>query len=307
MNMLLKSAACCLLVASMAGCGGGGGGVASDPFSRSTPPQGTGQASAGEVLYYNMSLTTTDTTGNASTVAPLSTVVATATLKDSNGNPVSNQSITFVSDPASPVQIAAVSAVTDSKGKAIAFLRAPDTSASADVIMQAKAAVGGKNVSAIAIFKILRSSGNVVKFITSMVPTDPDGNLNTIAVTVQGVQIPPPPAPAPVKTLLQLVPFEVLDLNNGPRTHIPVTVSVYSSIGCPGVYIDSPETVSKTVTTDDNGIGIFNIGIPLAVPAIGDKNACSVIYKAVASDVTDPNATIYSYGGFLASLENKQL
>jgi hypothetical protein len=38
---------------------------------------------------------------------------------------------------------------------------------------------------------------------------------------------------------------------------------------------------------------------------MGGKNACSVVYKAVGPDFVNPASTIYSYGGFIASLENK--
>jgi len=298
-----------LLVLTLAGCGGAGTDAnstvkdqfSSPPNTLNTPEVTT---STGSVLSYNLTLSTTDSSGNGTTVGPNGTIIATATLKDSNGNAVANQLITFKSDSASPVTIGTVTAATDSNGKALVFLTAPDTISSTDVILDASTVVKTQPVSAISIFKILRGSGNVINFITTKTPTDPDGTLNTVAVVVEGVAL-----PSPGKILLQLVPFEILDLNNNPRPRIPVTVSIYSSIGCPNVFIDSPVSENprtQTVTTDDSGRGIFNIGVPLDMPGIGDKNACSVIYKAVGPDFMKPASTIYSYGGFIASIENKK-
>ena len=304
-----------LLVLALVGCSGSGTdaiSAAKDPFS-SEPTVGTNSSTQnttgvistdGAVLSYNMTLSTTDATGESTAVGPNSTVIATATLKDTEGKAVANQLITFASDPASPQPIDTKTATTDSNGKALVFLRAPDITSSTDVILVASALVKTQPVSAISIFKILRGSGNIINFITTKTPTDPDGTMNTVAVVVEGQD----PQVTPEKILLQLVPFEILDLNNNPRSRIPVTISVYSSIGCPDVFIDSPASENpriKTVTTDDSGRGIFNVGVPLDMPPIGGKNACSVIYKAVGPDFNQPAETIYSYGGFIASLENK--
>ena len=296
-----------LALMSLTGCGGGtnGSSTVQDQFNPASSTQNSTQVttSTGTVLSYNMTLSTTDSTGTGTTVGPNSTVIATATLNDTSGNAVANQLITFKSDPASPVQIATQTAATDSNGKAIVFLTAPDTVSSTDVILVASTVVKSQPISAISIFKILRGSGNVINFITTKTPTDPDGTLNTVAVVVEGQ-----PSPLPGKILLQLVPFEILDLNNNPRSRIPVTISIYSSIGCPNVFIDSPASenpLTTTVTTDESGRGIFNVGVPLDMPPEGGKNACSVVYKAEGPDFLNPAATIYSYGGFIASLENK--
>lgn len=299
-----------MLVLTIAGCNGSGidgNSTAKDPFSSATSPQNTAQVttSTGSVLSYNLTLSTTDSTGKSTLVGPNSTVVATATLNDSAGNAIANQLITFKSDPASPAPIDVVTAATDSNGKALVFLRAPDTISSTDVILVASTVVKSQAVSSISIFKILRGSGNVINFITTKTPTDPDGTLNTVAVVVEGVVQQSPPQR---KILLQLVPFEIVDLNNNARPNTAIKISIYSNIGCPGVFIDSPVSenpLTQTVTTDDNGRGIFNIGVPLDMPEMGDKIACSVIYKAVGPDFLKPASTIYSYGGFIASLENK--
>jgi hypothetical protein len=272
--------------------GGGGGGT-------TTAPTPTG---SGTVLSYNLVLSITPTTGTGTTVGANSTVIATATMTDSSGNPVANQPVKFEAVEGSQfVTIDPAIVNTDSSGKAVNFLKAGASTTSAnDVIIKASTSVNNQLVTAIGIFKIMRSESNIIKFITTKGPTDPDGTLNTLTATVHAV-----PTPAPPRTILQLVPFQILDNNGVPRSRVPVQISIYSEIGdCP-VFIDSPELpVVRTVTTDDAGLGMFNAGVTLEVPEIGSENACSIIYKAEAADSNDPTKTIYSYGGFIAVLIN---
>jgi hypothetical protein len=290
-----------VLVLSLAGCGSSSSGNA-DPFAPGsadpTTPNGNGT-----VLSYNLTLSVTPTVGTGATVGPNSTVIATATLTDSSGNPVANQPIKFESVEG-PVVIDTDTVWTDSNGKAINFLKAGSTTTSAvDVILKASSTVHTQAVTAVTIFKIMRSETNVIKFMTTKNPADPDGTLNTLKVTLDAVALPSAP-----RTILQLVPFEILDNNGIPRSRVPVTISIYSKVGnCP-VFIDSPatETTALTVTTDDAGLGIFSAGITLAVPQPGSENSCSVIYKAEAPDINDAAAIIFSYGGFIATLENLQ-
>lgn len=288
-----------VLLLSLTGCGSSSSGNA-DPF---TPGSGepTTPTGAGTVLSYNLALSVTPTSGTGTTVGPNSIVIATATLTDSQGNPVANQPIKFESVEG-PVTIDPAIVNTDSNGKAINFLRAGSSTTSAvDVILKASSTVNSQFVTSVAIFKIMRSETNVIKFLTTKNPTDPDGTLNTLEVTLDAVELPSPP-----RTILQLVPFQILDNNGVPRSRVPVTISVYSKIGdCP-VFIDSPETTQFTVTTDDTGLGIFNAGVTVDVPEIGSENACSVIYKAEATDLNDAAATIFSYGGFIAVLVNEK-
>lgn len=310
MNQLLRCLMCALfLMLPLTGCSGTGNDASSaskDPFSPTTVVDLT--TTTGSVLSYNLALSTTDSTGKVSTVGPSSTVIATATLNDTYGNAVANQLITFKSDIKSPQLIEEQTAATNSNGKAIIFLTAPNTQSSTDVILKASTVVKTQSVSAISIFKILRGSGNVINFITTKTPTDPDGTLNTVAVVVEGQ-----PSPLPGQILHQLVPFEILDLNNNPRSKKDVTITIFSSIGCSAFIVhsipaDIPVTekvFTQTVTTDDSGRGIFNVGVPLDMPPMGSKNACSVVYKAVGPDFLDDTLEIYSYGGFIASLENK--
>ena len=289
-----------VVVLALGGCGGSSSGSA-DPF---TPGSGNPAvpSGAGTVLSYNLTLAVTPASGTGTTVGANSIVIATATLIDSAGKPVANQPVKFESVDG-PVTIDPAIVWTDSNGKAINFLRAgtPTTSSAVDVIVKASSTVQTQLVTSVAIFKIVVSETNVIKFITSKGPTDPDGTLNTLKVSLDAVALPSAP-----RTILQLVPFEILDNNGVPRTRVPVTVSIYSRIGnCP-VFIDSPETTNQTVTTDDTGRGIFNAGVTLDVPQMGSENSCSVIYKAEAPDINNSAATIFSYGGFIATLENLQ-
>lgn len=283
----------------LSGCGGGNSG-SSGAFSGNTqtggtdPPAPTG--GGGSVLSYNLVLSLTPTSGTGSTVGPNSTVIATATLTDSTGKPVANQPVTFEAVEG-PVTINPAVVATDSNGKAINFLKAGSTTTSAiDVIIKASTSVSNQAVTAIGIFKILRSESNIIKFITTKLPTDPDGTLNTLSVSAEAGTT------ATTRTLLQLVPFQILDNNGIPRTRVPVSISIYSEIGnCP-VFIDSPETAARTVTTDDTGLGIFNAGVTVTVPPGVGENSCSIIYKAEAADPNSATGTIYSYGGFIATL-----
>ncbi|MCM2358651.1 MAG: Ig-like domain-containing protein [Geobacteraceae bacterium] len=294
------------LMLSLTGCGSDSSGTtsANNPFTTSggntsgdgtSPPTPTG---SGTVLSYNLVLSLISPSGTGTTVGPNSKVIATAILTDSSGNPVANQPIKFEAVEG-PVAIDPAIVTTDSSGKAINLLTAGATTTSAiDVIMKASTSVNSQLVTAIGMFKIMRSESNIIKFMTTKGPTDPDGTLNTLRVTLTNASTPSS------RTILQQVPFQILDNNGVPRVRVPVTISIYSEIGdCP-VFIDSPEAAARTVTTDDTGLGIFNAGVTVVVPPVGSENACSIIYKAEAVDPNNPPATIYSYGGFIAVLEN---
>lgn len=296
-----------LMLLSIGGCGSDSSGTTStnSPFSSGsgstgdpTSPTPTG---SGTVLSYNLVMSVTPTSGVGTTVGPNSTVIATATMTDSSGNPVANQPIKFEAVEG-PVTIDPAIVTTDSSGKAINFLKAgASTSSAVDVIIKASTSVNSQFVTAIGIFKIMRSESNIIKFMTTKSPTDPDGTLNTLTAAVTNR-----PTTDPPRTILQLTPFQVFDNNGVPRSRVPVKISIYSEIGnCP-VFIDSPEfPVEKTVTTDDTGLGIFNAGVTINVPPVGSEDACSIIYKAETADPNNTTATIYSYGGFIAVLKNE--
>jgi hypothetical protein len=292
------------ILLSLSGCGSDSGGTASsgNPFSNSgSGTSGSTPTGSGTVLSYNLSLSMASPSGTGSTVGPNSEVIATAILTDSTGKPVANQPIKF-EKITGPVTINPAIVNTDSSGKAINFLTAGATTTSAiDVIIEASTSVNGQLVTAVGIFTIMRSESNIIKFLTTKGPTDPDGTLNTLAITLTN-------AATPAQwQILQLVPFQILDNNGNPRGRVPVSISIYSVVGnctADSVFIDSPETPAKTVTTDDSGLGIFNAGVTLDVPSVGTENACSIIYKAQAEDPNNASAIIFSYGGFIADLKN---
>ncbi|TSK09035.1 MAG: hypothetical protein FPO08_06985 [Geobacter sp.] len=295
-----------VLVLTLAGCGSSSSGTA-NPFvpGTDTPTTPTGN---GTVLSYSLALSVTPTSGEGNVVGPNSIVIATATLKDSAGNFVANQGIKFEAiEGAGDVTIDLPVVATESNGKAVNFLKAGGSTTSAvDVIIKASTTVSGQLVTSVGIFKIMRSESNIIKFITSKDTTDPDGTLNTLKVTLNAVD------PPGERVLLQQLPFQILDNNGVPRSRVAVRISVYSIVGnCTqdDVFIDSPEDpekLNKTVTTDDTGMGIFNGGVTLDVPEIGSENSCSVIYKAEATDLNDDTKTIFSYGGFIATLVNQK-
>ncbi|MFA7403989.1 MAG: Ig-like domain-containing protein [Pelobacteraceae bacterium] len=310
----------CILLLSflvLTGCSGSNAGsdtAAKDQFAPAastdsgsdTTPTPTGP---GTVLSYSLTLNTVGVSGGGTTVGPGSTVVATAVLVDSNGNPVANQPIKFEKiDTLAPVTITSPIITTDSNGKSINFLLAdnlPNTSSSSyDIIIKASTSVNGQLVTSVTIFKVVRSGGNVINFITSKSPTDPDGTLNTLAVTLKNVS----PLSQPSTGIVQLVPFEVLDRNGIPMPRQPVAVSIYSTMGGTGctAFIDSPELPAvRTVTTDDNGKGIFNAVVSMATPGVGSQNSCSIIYRATTTLAGLPDPPVFSYGGFIANVKNE--
>lgn len=300
-----------LFVLSLAGCGGSNAGTnssVSDQFATTGDGTASPPSGSGAVLSYNLTLKTVGASGSGTTVGPGSTVIATAILLDALGNPVANQPIKFEKvDSLAPVTIPNPIINTDSNGNAINFLTAdnlPSTfSSSYDIIIKASSSVNGQLVTSLSIFKVVRSAGNVINFITSKSPTDPDGTLNKLAVSITGVN----PVDQPSTGIVQLVPFEVLDSNSIPIPRQSVAVSIYSVMGGAGcaAFIDSPEPPAvRTVTTDDNGKGIFNAVVLMSTPPIGSENSCSIIYRATTTLSGIPDPPVFSYGGFIANVKN---
>ncbi|HJV64137.1 MAG TPA: hypothetical protein VJ550_00240 [Geomonas sp.] len=297
-----------LLPLGLAGCGGSGSnGSTSDPFANAS--QGTSTTAgtptpsgSGTVLGYTMSLSTASSSG-ATTVGANSTVIATATLKDNLGNSVALQPVKFeeVATAATPasVAIAATVVATSSEGKATTFLTTVDSSINRDVIIKASTSVNGQEVSALSIFKMVRSTGNYIEFITTKNITDPDGNLNSIKVTVVEAD----PVQTPYFGFLQLVTLDVLDNNGVKRTGVPVNLEVINVIGPCTVFLGSEGSTTQTVTTDNTGLAVFSADVVMKTPPPGSQQACSVVYRATTPD---PNGgpDLFSYGAYLVSLIN---
>lgn len=293
---------------ALAGCGSSssGSGTPADPLASGTTTGSTTQTptGSGTVLSYSLSLSITDALGTSSTVGASADVLAKARVFDSMGNPVANQPILFEKvDAAAPVTIVTPIVNTTSSGEALNILKAGNPSTTTDIVIKASTSVNGQFVSAIGIFRILRSQGNIINFLTTKGITDPDGSLNTLSYTIKNID----PAVNPAYGFVQLVPFEVLDLNGLPRPRAAVSLSIYSVLGsgC-SAFIDSPELPAvKTVTTDDNGKGIFNAIVSIPTPPVGGVSTCSVIYKATTDDlISVTNPQIYTYGGFIVTLNN---
>jgi hypothetical protein len=296
-----------VLTLSLTGCGSSSNGSTADPFSSdnqgtNTTPTPTG---SGKVLSYTMSLSTTSTSGD-SNVGPNGTVNATATLKDNSGNLISNQPIKFeeivLPGTTTSVTISVPIVSTSSDGTATSFLQAINTETTRDVVIKASTSINGQLISSISTFKIVRSTGNYINFITTKNTTDPDGNLNTLKVTIDNID----PTLVPSHSILQLVPFEVLDRDGVPRTLVPVKLSIYSVLGGCTVFTDSPESgTERTVTTDNKGLGVFNSFVNISTPPIGSENSCAVIYKATAPDPYSTVPTdLFSYGAYIVTLKN---
>lgn len=308
MKHLTKTLFLLLLIAmSLAGCGessSGAGTAAADPLAPATPA-GTAPTGSGTVLSYKLSIGITDLLGTGASVGSSSDVLAKALVFDSAGNPVANQPVLFEKiDAADPVTITTPTVNTTSSGEALNILKAGNPATTTYIVIKASTSVNGQYVSAIGIFRILRSQGNIINFLTTKSITDPDGSLNMLSDKVININ----PATTPAFGFVQLVPFEVLDLNGIPRARAAVDLSIYSVLGsgCTA-FIDSPELPAvKTVTTDDNGKGIFNAIVSIPTPAVGGVSTCSVIYKATTTDlISAANPLVYSYGGFIVTLDNE--
>jgi hypothetical protein len=296
-------------ILSLSGCGSSGSGSTSDPLSgkgqngTGDPPTDT-PTGPGTVLNYALSLTTIGSSGT-STVGSNSTVIATATLKDSSGKAVANQPVEFKELATTDSSVTILNPVvnTSSDGTAITFLQISNGNVNRDVIIQASTDVSGQLVNAASIFKIVRSAGNYIDFITTKTPTDPDGNLNHIEVSVTGVD----PSVHGTTGVLQLVPLQVLDQNGLDRTLVPVTLQIGNVINCT-VALKDGLSATQTVTTDNTGLAVFSALISIPTPPVGSENSCSVVYKATTPDPysTDPSATLFSYGAYIVTLKNVQ-
>jgi hypothetical protein len=307
---------------SLAGCGGSNNGssAVNDPLANQGTPTTPVPAGPGAALSYSLTLTTTGTSGST-TIGANSSVIATATLKDSNGKLVDGPILfeEVIPDPATGASVSfPVSVQRTSSGVATIVLRTLNPETNRDVIIKASTTANNQEVSAVSIFKIVRSTGNYINFITTKGPTDPDGNLNTLKVEIVAVD----PDTTPFYNILQLATFEVLDRNGINRTAVPVQLDIYSVLGnlTPGngvrfsdncfVFIDSPvpEPVGpRTVTTDNTGLGLFNSFVTIRTPEIGGETSCSVIYRATSPDPYTQGQILNSYGGYIVTLKNLRL
>jgi hypothetical protein len=302
-----------LVLPSFSGCGGSSsGGSPSDPLASgqgssggtvNTPPNAPPTGS-GTVLNYALSLSTVGSSGS-STVGSNSTVIAQATLKDSNGDAVASQPIRFeevATAPDASVTIQDPTVSTSSEGIATAFLQTGSANVNRDVIIKASTSIGGQTVSSVSIFKIVRSVGNYIDFISTKEITDPDGNMNKMDVSISQVN----PADVPIVHVYQLVTLQVLDKNGLNRTSVPIILQIENSLGACSVTLKDTQSTTQTVTTDDTGLAIFSADVQMQTPAIGTEHSCSVVYKATTADPYTDGNELFSYGAYITTVTNEK-
>jgi hypothetical protein len=267
-----------LMFLSLTGCG-------SETTSSNSPFSNTGSGT----IFGNIS-TATGKTGITLNLSPTTVdsnngqVLATAKLV-SNGVAVSAASVTFsivapVNGPAT-IDPGLTTVTTDSGGEAITRITAGNVLTTTNVIVKATSTVGGQTATAYATFQIVRGAGVIV--------LGSNGTLGQMSKVVD-------PAATSFVMFLQQVPFKVTDSNGNPRVGVPVTLSVFSTIGAvtpADIVINTP-----TVFSDAAGEGIFNVTVTMNSPPAGSFSAASVIYQGTTND-TPP---IISYVGGVYSL-----
>jgi hypothetical protein len=242
------------------------------------------------------SLTKMTLTSDKTTAGINSDVLITASVTDLQAipKPVQNQPVSF-SIVAGPATIIDPSVTTDSIGNAVCRLKTGTVNSSSSIIVQASTTVNNVTINAYTTIQIVRQNSMIINFITSKSPTDPDGTLNSLIA-------PPVPWDSPLLRygLVQLVPFQVLDENGIPMPNVNVNVSVYSAQGRSIVTVYPP----SPLTTDDHGLGIFNIDVMLDVPVNpGTSNSDAIVSVATA---TVNGVNLRSYGGFVISISREK-
>ena len=196
-------------------------------------------------------------------------VVATATVLDANGNPVSGLPITFLV-PTSNATILSAATTTNANGTALATIRAGQTTSTQNVLVQASVVNGANTYIQTTSFQINRGVGTLVL----AVGTNPSSNFPNTAAGTTGWR--------------QIMSAVLIDANGKPRVGIPVTLSVLSS---QGVTVTIPNV---TVNTDAEGKVIFDATVDnLTIPAPGVTNTGTVVWRVTTNDAI----SIIGYGG----------
>ena len=281
-----------VLLLSLSGCGSSGSGT----FSPA--PSAGSSSSSGTVFFGNVSTATGKlgialTTDRATIDVNIGQVLATATLTDSTGKPVTGRAVTFsvVAGPATVVPSLAT-VFTDSTGKALTVFIPGDAPTTTNVILQATTLVDGQTVKAYTSFQIVRGGG-VIMF-TDKAGTSPGSQSNQLEEVKKEVDA---AFTGTAVSFLQQLPFKVTDANGNPRVGVPVTLAVYNQTGAAmNVAIDNP-----VIATDSAGQAIFNVVVTLATPPAGGFTAASVIYQATTGDAP----LVAAYVGGIYSLTRK--
>ena len=188
-------------------------------------------------------------------------VVATATLTDSAGVAISGQNVTFaILTPPGFATITSLTTVpTASTGKATATIQSAATDSTQNVLVEVSTTVAGVTYREVTSFQVVKGVGTLV------ITAPPTTSFSETSLAD--------------KTWITAIPVKLVDANSNPRTNIPVTLSVLSSLG--GTYT----IVNSTENTDAQGIAIFSIQTPtLSVTAANPYSSTQVVWEAVTND-----------------------
>ncbi len=214
-----------VLMLALAGCGSSSSGTA-DPFN----PGGTVGGTNTGTPPYSLTLLPAKTA-----VLANEEVIVTASLKDGNGRPVTNQTVNF-SIAAGPATAVTASAKTDSNGVALAFVRAATTAVTTNVIVQGASTVSGNSVVGYGNFQV----------------SPADANLNNARLSLSMTST------SVIPNQEQLITATVRDGSNNPVANLPVTFSVAAG---------PASMLIANAVTDSNGqaSAIVKAGNPTAV------------------------------------------
>lgn len=173
------------------------------------------------VIPFQIVPTALSTINYTMTMAPSKQVVdnseeffVTALLKDSGGNPVINQLVTF-SVASGEASVITDTTSTDSTGKAIARIRALNPASTSAVILQASATVNGTLVTALAPVQITTkpNSESILKMVLTSDKTTVGINSDVLlTASVTDLQIPPKPVQnQPVSFSIVAGPATIID------------------------------------------------------------------------------------------------
>lgn len=255
-------------VLTLAGCGSSssGGGTPSDPMAA------TAGGSGGTPIFGNIDPGTgttgiTLTTDRTTVDVNNGQVLVTAKLVN-NGVAVGGVPVTFsiVAPTNGPATIDSglTTVTTDSNGEARTLITTGSTLSTTNVIVSASAKIGTQVALANTTFQIVRGTGVITIGAIPVKSTNVDSSM----VSTQVFQ--------------QQIPIKLTDANGNVRVGAPVTLSVYTKSGTSSITFTQP-----TISTDANGVAIFDAIVSMTAPAAGTTSVESVIYKATTAD-TNP-------------------
>jgi len=229
-----------VFVLSLAGCGSSSSGNTADPFS-SGGTQGGATSSNGNVLPYNLTLLP-----SKSAALTNEELIVTATLKDSNNNPIANQTVNF-SIAAGPATAVTTAMKTDSNGVALAFIKTGSTNVTTNVIVQGAATVNNTSVIGYGNFQVSPGDANLIS--------------TRLSLSVSSFTV------SPNQELL--VTATAKDGSGNPLANQTVTFSI--TAGPASMVINSS-------TTDSNGVAtaIVKAGNPAAIANVIVQAATTV-------------------------------